>query len=458
MGDERSAFATRVREFTGSVRLRTTAAAVLVVGIALVIASVAMVVLLRRSLTQDVQSSAHLRGRLVAEELQAGITDGVIPGGDREEEFVQVLDANGEVIASSENLIGEPAIVRLDPGDTQRIDEIGLEDGDFLATATVADTSSGRSTVVVGKSLEDVAESSQAVVNLLVVGVPVLLVVVGAVTWGVVGRALAPVEAIRSEVEAISSTELHRRVPDPRGHDEIANLASTMNRMLARLERGQRRQRQFVSDASHELRSPVATIRQHAEVALSHPGEMTSEELAETVLEENARLQRLVEDLLLLTKVDEGTLSLRKDSVDLDDLLFEEAERLRTAGRLSVDTTAVSPGRVSGDKRQLGALIRNIADNASRHASTKVALGLRNGEGNVHLTIDDDGDGIPLADRDRVFERFVRLEAARDRDSGGSGLGLAIVAEIAAAHGATVAVDDSPLGGTRIGVRFPSAD
>jgi signal transduction histidine kinase len=301
-----------------------------------------------------------------------------------------------------------------------------------------------------------VTESSRAVVGLLAPGVPLLLVVMGLVTWRVVGRALAPVEAIRTEVESISTKELHRRVPDPPGKDEIARLATTMNRMLGRLEKGQQRQRRFVSDASHELRSPVATIRQHAEVALTHPAGTSIEELAAVVLEEDVRLQGLVEDLLLLTKIDEGTLRLRIESVDLDDLLFEEAERLRGTTDLRVDIGGVSAGRVSGDRGQLDKLIRNLTDNAARHSRNMVALQLGERDGEVVLTVDDDGEGIPPSERGRIFERFVRLEEARDRDSGGSGLGLAIVAEIAGAHGATVAALNSPLGGARFEVRFPS--
>jgi signal transduction histidine kinase len=304
-------------------------------------------------------------------------------------------------------------------------------------------------------TFETVTESTQAVVPILVAGVPLLLAVLGMVMWRVVGRTLAPVEAIRAEVEAISSSELHRRVPDPPSRDEVARLAATMNRMLARLEAGQKRQRRFVSDASHELRSPVATIRQHAEVALSHPEQTRVEELAEVVLQEEARLQQLVDDLLLLTKIDEGTLSLRTESVDLVDILFEEAERLSGSAEVRVDAGRVSAGRVRGDRRQLARLVRNLVDNAARHARHTVAMSLGEVDGHVVLTIDDDGEGIPATERRHVFERFVRLEEARDRDSGGSGLGLAIVAEIAGAHGATVEVLEGPLGGARLQVRFP---
>jgi signal transduction histidine kinase len=190
---------------------------------------------------------------------------------------------------------------------------------------------------------------------------------------------------------------------------------------------------------------------------LSHPDGTSIKELAEVVLEEDVRLQGLVEDLLLLTKMDEGSLRIRSETVDLDDLLFEDADRLRATTNLRIDTSRVSAGRVSGDKDQLAKLVRNLTDNATRHAHNIVALTLREQDGEVVLTVDDDGDGIHPSERERIFERFVRLEEARDRDSGGSGLGLAIVAEIAAAHAAKVAVVEGLENGARFEVRFPSS-
>jgi signal transduction histidine kinase len=282
-----------------------------------------------------------------------------------------------------------------------------------------------------------------------------VVLIVGLVAWRLVGRALSPVDRLRAEVEAISSRDLHRRLADPPGHDEIAGLAKTMNRMLARLEAGHLRQRRFVSDASHELRSPLATIRQHAEVALGHPDGTTTAEVAGVVLEEEVRLERLVEDLLLLAKIDEAGDGRRREPVDLDDMLFDQAKRLRATTPLEVDVSGVAAGQVGGDKGQLEKLVRNLTDNAARHAREKVCLSLEEGPDGVVLAVDDDGDGIPPEDRERIFERFVRLDSARSRDAGGSGLGLAIVAEIAAAHGATVAAGDGPLGGTRFTVRFP---
>lgn len=444
----------RPRRRSGSIRVRTTAAAVLVVGLSLVVAAVAMVILLQRSLRDDLRSGTLNRAAAVAGELASGT--GVIAGGDVEEEFAQVVDAAGNVVAASPNVEGRPALIRMSPGTTATLEHVPFEDGPFLVVAVAATTDDGPATVIVGRALDDIAETIRAVTGLLAAGIPVLLLLVGGVTWWIVGRALAPVEAVRAEVEAISTEQLHRRVPGPPGRDEIARLAATMNRMLARLEEGQRRQRRFVSDASHELRSPVASIRQHAEVALTHPERTELRELAQIVLDEDERLQSLVEDLLLLTRIDEGTLSLRTEPVDLDDLVFEEAGRLRDSSGLRVDVGAVSAGRVLGDRSRLDRLIRNLTENARRHARSAVALSLRERDGRVVFAVEDDGRGVDAGQRDRIFDRFVRLDEARDRDSGGSGLGLSIVREIATLHHGTVTVGDAAMGGARFEVRFPT--
>ncbi|GAA4700884.1 sensor histidine kinase [Phytohabitans rumicis] len=435
-----------------SVRVRTTAAAVAVVGLALVIGAVALVVALRVILTREIESAAELRGIQIAGLLEAGSSPEFVAAGESDEGFVQVLDRNGTVVAASPELAGQPAVARLSPGETAHVD-VEFEDDEFLTVATDA---GGRFTVLTARSLDPVAESTQAVTLLLAAGLPVMLLVMAGTAWRVVGRALAPVEAIRGEVDEISAAELHRRVPQPPGRDEIARLAATMNRMLDRLQRAQDRQRRFVSDASHELRSPVAAIRQHAEVALAHPGRITLDGLAETALGESLRMQRLVDDLLLLARVDEHTLQLRRQATDLDDLVFEEARRLRTGGALTVDSAGVSAARVDGDTMALRRALRNIADNAARHARGRVAFGLGEQDGWAVLHVDDDGPGIPTADRVRVFDRFVRLDDARARDTGGGGLGLAIVAEIVAAHDGQVEIADSPLGGARVTVRLRS--
>ncbi len=446
----------RLRSGAGTVRVRTTIAATVLVGLALLAGGIALVVAMRDALTDEVRDVARVRAADTAAALEAGTDPSFVATGlnqDDDDAFIQILDGDGNVVAASPLLAGDPPVARLGPGESAEV-EATDEDDEFLAVAADA----GRYTVIAGRILDTVNESTSVVTNLLMVGLPVLLAVAALTTWLVVGRALAPVESIRREVDAISSAELDRRVPNPPGNDEIARLAMTMNSMLERLERGQARQRRFVADASHELRSPVASIRQHAEVAQAHPDRTTVGALAETVAAENLRVERLVDDLLLLTRADEHTLQLQQRPVDLDDLVFEEAHRLRDATSVRVDTSRVSAGRVSGDRAALWRALRNLGDNAVRHAASQVAFALNVQDGAVVLDVDDDGQGIAVADRQRVFERFVRLDAARARDAGGSGLGLAIVAEVVAAHHGTISIANSGLGGARFQVRLPAID
>jgi len=425
--------------------------AVAVVGIALVIAATVMLGILRRSLTDNVRSAALQRADTVASLISDGSFNDPIKA-STDDEFVQVLDDRGRIVLASSNAEDGLIVEDLKPGETRGV-EVPFENDPFLAVAT--EDQQGHHTIIVGRTLDDVFESTGVVGTLLLVGTPLLLLLVGAVTWRVVGRALAPVESMRTEVDAISTSELHRRIPSAGGRDEITRLAATLNRMLERLEAGQVRQRRFVSDASHELRSPVSSIRQHAEVTLAHPGASSAEDLASIVLTEDLRLQRLVEDLLLLTRMDEHVDDARLTTLDLDDVVFEEVGRHRDATDRTIDSTRVSAGRVSGDRKQLTRLTSNLLENALRHAHGNVAVSLSQENGRVVLRVDDDGTGVPTQERARIFERFVRLQEARDRDSGGSGLGLAIVAEVAAAHGGAVVVLDSPLGGARFEVSLP---
>jgi signal transduction histidine kinase len=409
-------------------RVRVTLAAVLVLGFALVAGALVLVALLGSVLTGQVCRDAHDR----AEQLAAASTtpgSSVAPGqpaSTTATEIVQWVDRAGHV-AGSDRLLASPGTgcVSVEPPGHG-------EDFTFAA----AKLQSGGE-VIVGRPLVDVLDSTRFVRRVLVVGVPLMMLIVGGVTWVVTGRILAPVTAIRREVDAITATELHRRVPATR-QDEIGRLARTMNRMLDRLQRAHESQRRFVSDASHELRSPIASIRQHAEVAQAHPERTTVGELAETVVAEDARMQHLVDDLLLLARADEHHTEPPSTPVDLDDLLFAEAQRLRMATNLTVRTAAVSAGQVRGDEAALTRMIQNLAGNAARHARTTITFGLAESEGTVVLTVSDDGPGIPPADRERVFDRFVRLDNARTRDTGGAGLGLSIVAGIVTRHHGTI--------------------
>lgn len=407
----------RLRAVGGSIRWRVTLAAVVVVGLALLAGAVGMITLLHRAEEDNVRTAARLRANEIAAVIEAGQAPGTLAVDDEEEVLIQVLDPAGKVVSSSPNMAGRPPVADVAPGKAKRIDETPIEDEASVVVARSARGPSATFTVLVARTLSD--SSAEDVADLLRIGVPLLLALVGLTTWLAVGRALIPT--------------------------------------LGRLEESQARQRRFVGDASHELRSPLATIRQHAEVAIAHPERADKAKLAQTVLTEGTRMQRLVEDLLLLARADEGTSPVRRLPVDLDDVVFEVAAGLRQASSLRVDTSAVSAGRVAGDQNQLQRMVQNLADNAARHARGSVGFVLHeNSSGSTQLCVEDDGPGVAEADRQRIFERFVRLDGARARDAGGSGLGLAIVAEIVAAHGGTISVGTSPLGGARFEVVLPS--
>lgn len=438
-----------------SVRARTTAWATLIVAIALAGSAWGLLTLTERTLRHTVEDGARLR----AGELAASLADGSVDASslpDQEDVIVQILDGT-KVVASSPAAEGEAPMARLQAGQTAIVGGLADEgDDSFMIVAASAHTSTGAVTVLVGRNLDTVQESVAVVRRILLVGLPLLLVIVALITWVVVGRALAPVEAIRQGASEISASELQRRVPIPPGDDEVARLASTMNAMLARLEEARDRQQRLVSDASHELRSPIAAIRQHAEVTLSHPEGTTVDRLAADVLAEDLRLERLAEDLLLLARADESSLKPKGRALDLDDLALEEARRLRQTTRLRIDASDISAARTRGDRQQLQRVVRNLADNAARHATSTIRLGLREEDGRVIFEIDDDGPGVPPDRRLVIFERFARLDDARDRRRGGAGLGLAIVSEIVTAHGGSVTVGDAPLGGARFRVMLPT--
>jgi signal transduction histidine kinase len=448
----------RWRDRFGSVRVRTTALATLVVGLTLALGGVALVLALRTALTHSVERAVRQQAAAAAELVSAGKTPAVIAGDEDDDTVGQILDGSGRVLRASPALEDEDRdhpLADLVPGQSATVDGPD-EDEPYLVVAARADTPDGPRTVLIAGTLEVAEESVGVVSSLLAVGLPLLLLVVAATTWRMVGRALAPVEAIRATADGVSTADLSGRVPAPTSADEIARLATTMNRMLDRLEDGQRRQRRFVADASHELRSPVATLRQHAEVARAHPDRISPDELAGTVLAEALRMQQLVDDLLLLARADEHSLGLRRRPVDVDDLVLDEVGRLRTMTSIEVDAAAVSAGQVDGDAAALQRVVRNVVDNAARHADGRVALSLAEHDGTVTFAVEDDGPGVPPDQRERVFERFVRLDDARARDGGGSGLGLAIVAEVVAAHGGTVALTGAGLGGARVEVTLPA--
>jgi signal transduction histidine kinase len=441
-----------------TVRVRVTIAAVIVVGVALAVGSALLVNAQRDSLTSNIETAARLRARDIA----ATITDGTfpsvlaVPRGD--ENLVQVVDQQGRVVAASANINGESRISTLQPGKggyaSKSFDHLAEGDGSFRVVARQVTTKAGVYTVYVAGSLEPVADSANSLVRLLLIGLPALLLLVGATTWVVVGRALRPVESIRAEVESIGAQDLHRRVPESGTPDEIGRLAHTMNAMLGRLEDATDRQRRFVADASHELRSPLTGIRAQLEVDLAHPDAADWQTTEREVLVDAIRLQRLVDDLLALATTDASALdAASREPVDLDEIVLSEARRLRSRTTHDVDTTRVSGAQLTGNRDQLARAVRNLLDNAARHADSTVTASLAESESAITFVVVDDGPGIPVEQQQRIFERFTRLDDARTRDNGGTGLGLAITREVVVAHGGTITVDSAP--GARFTVSFP---
>ncbi len=428
-----------------SVRGRTTLGATVVVAVALLIGAFSFYGVLSASIHGSTERAAEQRLEELTE--RAGG-----PGGKGidalEDEILQIIGADGSVRAASEDAREKLGSTPLPVDDDPQTTTI---DGETVLV--VSEDIERDQTLVLAVSMEDDAETLATVATLLAIALPLLLLLVAVTTWSVVGRALRPVELIREEVDGITAERLHQRVPVPETADEVAALATTMNGMLDRLDAAATAQRRFVSDASHELRSPLATIRQHAELAQAHPDVTSIGELAEVVSEEGLRLQGIVESLLLLARLDEGA-STHDEAVDLDDIALGEVRRLRATG-IDVDGSGIHAARVHGDPRLLGQLVRNLADNAVRHSRGRVAIGVTPSDGYVFVTIEDDGTGVPAEERERIFERFVRLDEARSRDAGGSGLGLAIARGIAASGHGTLTVDDSRWGGARFVLTLP---
>lgn len=435
-----------------SVRLRVTVVASVFVLLVTTVGSVVVVAMLSHSISHSLIDSAREDAAAIHAQLRSGVTPAEAATSGRHDVVVQLLDAHGRVLASDRpERLTVP--LRTTPGVTESTAVPGLHDTFTL----VARSSTGTGDVVlivVGRSTEQRDETRAEAAGILAITVPLVVLALALIVWVSVGRALRPVEVMRRETDSITAAHQRRRLAVPPGEDEIPRLARTLNEMLDRVEEGQRLQRQFVSDASHELRSPLAVIRHSAEVARMHPEQVGVASLADDVLAESARLEQLVSALLLLARLESGD-DIGTDVVDVDDLVLMEVARARDRWRVDIDPSGVGAGRTAGSVVLLGQVVRNLLDNACRHAESTVSVALREHDDVVELRIADDGSGIAPDDRGRVFERFVRLDEARARDEGGSGLGLAIVRKIVESFRGSVEVDESAGGGALFVVRLP---
>lgn len=478
-----------------SVRARAALGATVVVALALVAAGLAALLVLRANLTDQAGLQAEVAARETAGQLALDVPYDRLETGDEEDHPVQVTDEDGRVVAVSKDLeaISGTGTDRVTPqpppaapgkgdddGDRDDDDddgagadpgrgEVSTEDPDFgNGTATVdgdradyrfasveATDSAGLTlTVHAGAPLAAEQRAVASVRAAMLAALPVVLLVVAGVTWLVTRRALRPVEDIRREMAAITASEdLSRRVPEPASRDEVARLARTTNETLTALESSVDRQRRFVADASHELRSPIASLRTQLEVGAAHPELLDVEgAVADTV-----RLQVLAADLLLLARLDAGERP-GNARLELGALVREEVSQ-RTGDRIpvAVVVSAPEPGglEVTGSRGQLARVIGNLLDNAERHAVSSVAVEVRAERGGAVVAVTDDGAGVPEAERMRIFERFVRLDDARARDDGGAGLGLAIARDVATRHGGRLTVSGAGERGARFELWLP---
>jgi signal transduction histidine kinase len=455
-------------------RLMLTAVCGLVAGLAL--GSVVLVGALRYGLERNVDSEVLATAESVAQMVVQDDLPEVVPVAGAQE--VQVLDAQGRVLFASAQ--GDRLVPMLRPrelaaarrGERFYINGNRLgQSGELRVVAVVTPSPQGERTILVAKSVADMAQSLHLLRVVLWLAFPLLVIGLAVLAWRGLGAALRPVEALRLGAEEIATGRAGDegagragddgaradQLPVPASGDEIQRLAVTLNDMLRRLAAGRARQREFVADAAHELRSPLASMRTQLEVARQLGDRTDWPAVADDLLIDTERLSRLVDDLLLLARMSDSAMPARAgagEPVELGEMICEVARRYP-----SPPVRVVRPQQplwTTGAPDALHRVTANLVDNAVRHARGKVVVSADR-DGVYHrVTVTDDGPGIPAADRERVFERFTRLDDARARDAGGAGLGLAIVRELVRRHGGEVRLEDARPGpGLRAEVRLP---
>ncbi|MDP9841082.1 sensor histidine kinase [Streptosporangium lutulentum] len=439
---------------TYSIKTRLTLVAVVlaaVSGVALtVIATISLYGLTGTFKLAEVTNAGNDIARLIeGRRLPAVLPEGKAEG-------IQVLNSDGQVVAATPNLVGAPRITNFTPSDSKV-----SENREVCGVPRLPDRCVN---VVALRSYQP--EGDWIVYSVgspvpwyvhpglfaLIAGACLLTVLIsGLAAYRTVTAALTPVNAIRKELEEITETDIGRRVPVPPARDEIRQLAETINQTLDRLENTAEQQRRFASDASHDLRSPLTAMRAQVEEALHYPEDVDWKTKANAMIFSLDRLQAIVSDLLMLARLDSGV-SAARERIDLGELVGEELDRRKRCVEVSRE---LSPGvMVIGDRLRLARLLTNLADNAERHAASRITVNVTEQNDMAVLEVIDDGAGIAPEQREVIFRRFTRLDAARNKDAGGTGLGLPIAREIAEAHGGTLKAEDGSQG-ARFVLRLP---
>ena len=459
------------RRKLGSVRVRLTLSVTLLFAIGLIIMSAVMVSWIRATLIDEVTERNTELLTLASERIGPTIDPNLVLADELALPLPDAVREDLEAIAGGARLE-----MLLPPGtkpaprtnvEPLRLSVIGellpepVDSKNWMSTEVSFGTSMGTSRLVAASPLIDVQQSVALVKQTMWVFIPSMVLAVGSFAWIATGRALRPVEEITDRVSDITSATLFERVPVPPTGDEIAMLATTMNDMLDRLEASAQREKQFLSNASHELRSPVAAIKAQLETAVAYPESAEWPVIATAVSAQVARLDDLVDNLFMLSRLDESLARpLTVTEVDLDEIVMANTSHI---AHVHVDTRSVGAARVAGDSVLLTSVVRNLVENAARYATSTIAVRLTRGiDSNLSpvaiLVVDDDGAGIPDAQRDRVFERFARLDEGRARGHGGAGIGLALVKSAIERHGGSVRLIDGTLGGACFEVVLPLWD
>jgi signal transduction histidine kinase len=449
-----------------SIRARLTVA--FVAALAIVLALAGLFVYLRTSseLTGALDDGLQVRAGDLADLVASGGPDSPELTGtlfEGEEGFSEILTTNGEVVAST---LGAGSGAAIDAATLERatrepvlvegLDVPGL-DGEARVLARPASSSDGEFVVVAGASTGDRSEALAGIAGAFLIGAPLALALAGGLGYVLATRALAPVESLRRQADAITLERTGERLPRPEAEDELRRLAETLNAMLDRIEASLERERVFVADASHELRTPLAILR--AELELAGRPERTTEELRAALAsaaEEVDRLSRLAEDLLVIARADQGRLPIKRDRVELAELLERVSGRFANRARAAGRTISVEvPEGLSAelDVIRFEQALGNLIDNALRHGDGEIRLSAQSQDGLVRLEVADQGPGFAEGFDAQAFERFTRADEGRT--GGGAGLGLAIVKAIAEAHGGRASVGPPHGPGATMRIELP---
>ena len=444
-----------LRLWPRSIRGRDTLLATVMAALLLGMVALGVIAVIQFQIRADRAAEAERAGTRVSSAIRDHTLRNPIPP-EGSGILVQVVSSTGHILFASKEAAGRPVFSSHRPPVTERLQSWAAcpaRGGGCYMLDAIRVTTAADSPVVYSACPLPPLISTHLLEWLTLAVYLSLVALIAWLTWVLVGRTLAPIDGIRMKLAEFTGTDLSRRVPEPPGDDEIARLARTANDTLQRLERAVEQQRRFASDASHELRTPIAGLRAQLEGALMYPDD--HDDLVETLqsaLRDTDRLAAIVDDLLLLARLGTGTAA--GELIDLTGLVRAELKRLED--RVTVGTDLEPGVAVNGVRIQLVRVLDNLLDNAEHYGGGAIDVVVRRKGEQAVLMVTDRGPGIPEADRERVFERFTRLDAARSRTTGGTGLGLAIARDIAMAHDGTLRIEDSPFG-TRFVLRLPLA-